>query len=290
MSQTTAVDLSRQAAWEVRSTERAVARYRAAAERMDPMSLPRGRRALVETVGPVSKTIEAARDALMQATSGKPPPYVAPILAFNSEVLAVTAVAHVIQGKIRENSRTGITLTGFARAVSRSLRDQADYDRFVAAQMQAQREATAPITAEIRQAEKAGDGAKVRALSKVLSEVREDELLRAFRRRNPQADRRAWSRFAARIEGARSKPWDEDTGLSVAGFLADAMTRGAPDWFEMGRLGDGPDHRNPTCVVLTPHAVEQLAEATTRAELARPMLLPMLIPPNDWRHVEKEAA
>ena len=43
-------------------------------------------------------------------------------------------------------------------------------------------------------------------------------------------------------------------------------------------------HHHPMCIRLTEYALERLADGDVRAEVARPMMMPMLIPPNPWRY------
>jgi DNA-directed RNA polymerase len=283
---------SEQARREADSSAAAVARYRKAAAKMDPTDLPTGQRLLVETVRPIAAVLEKIRDGIMGSTGGKPAGWQNAFIAFDPDVLAVIAIGPALRVWSIHKSRVGVPLTAYGRAVSSALRDQADYDRFVLQQVQAQSEATRPVKKQIRKAEEAGKKDDVRALSKVLSEIREDAMLRSFKRMNPKADRRAWSRFAARIEGARSKQWDDATRTQVGARLAACLVEGAPKWFELLRHGEGPEHRRPICLCLTAHALEQLEDIETRTELAHPQCLPMLVPPNPWRYAEtqKEAA
>jgi DNA-directed RNA polymerase len=104
---------------------------------------------------------------------------------------------------------------------------------------------------------------------------------------HPEADRRSWTRFASRIEGARSARWSDDVRAEVGALLADALATGAPAWFEVARIGEDPRAEwRPICVALTDHAVERMADVGTRAEVARPLMLPMIVPPNPWRYRE----
>lgn len=275
------LDIARQSAWEVRSVERAIARFREAAEARDPNELPAGRKALLETVRPVIASMQdlQARAATSSAEGGKPGDWEAPILAFSPEVLAVVAVSCALHVKEAPGSRIGQVLSRFSNRVARSLVDQLDHDRFVAAQQEAQREA-------IRLAKR--DGVQ----EAELRDIREDALLRMFQRQNPKADRRAWRRFATRIEAARSAPWDEPTRHKIGGALAGALTAGAPEWFELVTLRQSGIGGTQTVfyLLLTPHAVERMADATVRAEVARPMMLPMIVPPNPWRYAERKTA
>lgn len=41
-------------------------------------------------------------------------------------------------------------------------------------------------------------------------------------------------------------------------------------------------------MLLTPQAVERMADTNVRAEVARPMMMPMIVRPNPWRYAEDE--
>lgn len=257
-----AFDLSREAAWEVAAVDRAVKKYQEAARdarRADRQhELPPARRALVETVGPVSARIHGMQDTAIEArgSAGRPPGWHGPFLAFPADVLALVAVTSAVRSPAMTSGRVGQPVTGFSRWIAATLRDQADHDRFVEAQR-----------AEAK-ADKENGG----------------ELLRRFLAAHPDADRRAWSRFAAKVEGARSQAWGDDIRTDVGAALAKALVEGAPDWFELGRVGDLPEHRNPMCILLTEKAVEKMADVDVRVEVARPLMLPMICPPNPWRY------
>ncbi|MDB5317092.1 MAG: hypothetical protein JWO24_2936 [Rhodospirillales bacterium] len=252
-----AYDISEQAAWEVRSVTLAVARYRDAAGGRNIDDLPPGRRAMLETIGPVSAVVTEFQQAAIGAQKGRPPGWHFPLLAFHADVLALIAVAVALRAAPMEFSRVGLALTSFSRRVCGALRDQADHDRFVRDQ---------------------------RAAKKI--DPNGDLLLRRFQKAFPDANRRAWSRFAAKVEGARSGKWPDKDCVEIAAALSQALVRGAPDWFSVERFGLGAAARQPVCVLLTHEAVARLAEFDVRAEVARPLMLPMLIEPNPWQYKE----
>ncbi|WP_458098571.1 hypothetical protein [Roseomonas sp. WA12] len=289
--QTSIFDFKREADWEQLAVQRAVRRYEAALlaaqKNGDPASMPPGRRVLYETVRPVAARIEEMRS---QEYPTRPPDWLNVFQSFGADVLAVVAVCTALRAGILTASVVGTTCTVFNKRVGVVLRDQADHDRFVAEQEAAQRKAVAPLRKAAKVAAAQQDAELVRELSKVLSETHADQLLKDWRRRHPEANRRAWGRFAARITGARSTKWSEDLVSSIGGALGDALVTGAPEWFGKDQVGDGlPTHR-PMCITLTPKAVEAMADASARAEIARPMLRPMIIPPLPWQYREKEAA
>lgn len=258
MRLTDALDIAREAAWEVKAVNEAIKRYREAVLERDPHELPPGRRVLVTTVGPVSDVIRARQDALARA-EGRPQPWVAPFLTFDPDVLAVISVATALRAR-EQDGAVGQTMPAFAKAVCAALRDQSDHDRFVREQK-----------AEARANPETGG-----------------EQLRRFRRLFPAGDRRAWTRFASRVEGARTAAWPAVMRMQMGAELAHNLATGAPEWFEVAQAGTGPLTHRPLCLLLTSSAVEKLAEAEVRAEVARPLLLPMIIPPNPWRYVAKK--
>jgi hypothetical protein len=151
-------------------------------------------------------------------------------------------------------------VTAFGRRVCGVLRDQADHDRWLA---------------ETTKAAKGDDKGARMALAR-------------WRKLFPDGSRRAWTRFASRLDGARSARWDDATRASVGGVLAHAVAEGAPKWFELARLGDDPREAfRPMCLALTDYAVERMADVEARSEVSRPLMLPMLIPPSPWRWVQR---
>lgn len=258
---TDAFDMSRQAAWEVAATERAVARYREMVAKRDPADLPPGRRVLAETVGPVAAVLEHRLDGVVQGGKGKPRPWQDALLLFEPEVVAFIAVATALRSAPLAQSRVGQTVVQFSKRVCSTLRDQADHDRW------------------LRETRRAAE-----------EDPRARALLNRWKRLHPQGDRRAWTRFASRLEGARSAKWSMAARAEVGGMLACALAEGAPRWFEVARIGEDPREAwRPLCIALTDHAVERMADVEARAEVSRPLMLPMIIPPNPWRYVERPA-
>lgn len=255
---TEAYDLDRQAAWEVAAIKRAVRRYQDAALDREPAELPPGRRVLLETVGPVSAELEKRLDDALVTKPGPQQSWQAPLLLFEPDVAAFIAVSVALKAPVLASSRVGNPLATYGRRVCAVLRDQADHDQWIA-----------------------------RTAKEAETDPAAKRLLDRWRFRNPQKDRRSWTRFAGRIEGARSSKWSDDVRTDVGAALASTLAEAAPAWFELGRVGGGPKRNWPTCLLLTPMAVERMADVEARSEVARPVLLPMLIPPNPWRYVDR---
>lgn len=253
--------ISRQAAWEVRAAREGAKRFADALAHKDPAELPAAQRALREVAAPVVAEISRRQDDALGPTKN-PAPWHAPLALFDPEVLAVVAIATAMNASPSAASpRDGMSISAFSRAVAAALRDQSDHDRWLEDQ---------------RKASKANDedGRAAKAL------------LRRWERQNPRTNRRAWARFAGRIEGARSRPWDANTRMAVGGVLLEALVAAAPAWFELRLVSDGRG-ASTYRLSLTTHAAERVADAEARAEVSRPLLLPMLIPPNPWRYAAK---
>ena len=266
-----ALDAARQAAWEVQAVERAVVRYREASASRDVMALPPGRRVLVSTVGPVTAEMAKLREqaAAGMQSRGKPAEWWAPVLGFEPDTLAVVAVSCAMGGcrvpsRIVDGRRHR-TLPVFSKLVAATLRDQADHDRWAAEQKAAERAA--------RRAGKEG-------------QIEEGSDWRKFRAAFPAASRKDFARYARKISLARSEPWGERVRVKVGAVLATALAAAAPDWFEVGQFGTGPVYRRPLGIALTERAMEVLRDVDARAEVARPLLLPMIVEPNPWRYAE----
>jgi hypothetical protein len=110
----------------------------------------------------------------------------------------------------------------------------------------------------------------------------EDDEFQEFLRSTKTIDERSFRKFSERIKRQRLEKWDPKVGIQFGTKLIELLTEAAPEWFriETNRLKGG---RLETQIVLTEGAKETLADLTERSELSRPMLLPMIIPPADWR-------
>ncbi|MFK4044703.1 hypothetical protein ACI2KH_07075 [Roseomonas mucosa] len=264
-----AFDLTRQQLWEVDATNRAVKKFREDADRLDPHELPSGRRALLQTVRPVAAVLERWLEAATKSSTERRSPAWNRLLNFEAEVLAVVAVSAALRAGPVGEEQFGQTLPWYGKRVSAALRDQSDHDAWIAA----------------------GTG-------KNATKERAD-LVRMFQRANPEPDRRAWTRLCKRLEIERSIPWhaSPEATTQVGEVLASALVAAAPHgptkageplpwWFQLGQAGPGPAHLRPQCLLLTDYAVEQMEDSNTRAELARPAMLPMLIPPVPWAYAQ----
>lgn len=256
-------DILKQQRWELAAVQRSVDRFKRDSRHKDPSELPPGRRAINETTRAVSATIRERIEKEHREMVRKPPAWLDRLSTFDSDVLAVVAVASAIWvGDVTNVEMTsyGQTVSAFGRRATSALRAQAEFDEF-------------RLVGTRKDAEKA-----------------HKELVRLFDIANPSPNAKSWGRFCKRMQLARAERWDRDgpTRLAIGGFLAWALSTGAPEWFVVEQRGTGI--LKPSCLMLTPHAMETMRDAQVRAETRRPLMLPMLVPPNPWTWAQKEDA
>jgi DNA-directed RNA polymerase len=112
----------------------------------------------------------------------------------------------------------------------------------------------------------------------------EADVLAAFRRRYPTVNRKVWQRWRRKVEAVRAEAWPESVVMTTGALLVGELVGVAPERFgiEMKRV----QGRTIRTIVLSQETQEMLNDVTARAEVARPVLLPMIVPPLDWRYTE----
>lgn len=110
----------------------------------------------------------------------------------------------------------------------------------------------------------------------------EDNQFLHYLRRVKQPDVKTFKKFSERIQWQKIEKWDAETGIVFGVKLIALLCKAAPDWFEtkVGRLKGG---KSEAQLVLMDAVKETIFDLTEQTELSRPMLLPMITPPADWR-------
>lgn len=253
---TDAYDLLAEARWEQEGIRRAAQRYREAAAAADPASLPSGQKLLREVVPALRDRIKALQiegQRIMVGRHGQSK-WAAPIQLLDADVLAVITLVSALHSVGETGGATVIALN-----IASAMRAEIDYRQWIEEQSEAN-----------KAAKEAQDWEHV-------------DLVAAFKRRHPDADRRAWKSFSKRIGHARAAAWDRETSVQVGNALIHALVEAAPKRFEIERVTlDGG--RQPNCLRLSQETMELMNDVETRAAVARPMLMPMIIPPIPWRY------
>src|SRR6185503_5721346 len=196
--------------------------------------------------------LEAA-DAI--ARVGITPPWAWPIQLLEAQEMALVAVSRALDGCVQDAYHS--TVVSISEAIAWAVRDEVDYRRWVEAQVEANRVAKEEKNWEHR------------------------DVLAAFRARYPNADRHVWAKWRRKLAIAR-EPWSKETGIHLGGALLHALTKAAPQHFELQMIRQGP--RTTAHLKLSEATEEMMMDIETRAAVARPILMPMIIPPIPWRY------
>jgi hypothetical protein len=82
----------------------------------------------------------------------------------------------------------------------------------------------------------------------------------------------------------KTKPWTTREQVAVGVALLTLLTRVAPQHFGV-ELRFTAKNKQTYVLTLAPETRDMLNDLEDRAAVARPLLLPMRIPPNPWRRV-----
>lgn len=255
-----AFDLLMEARWEQEGVRRAARRYREAAAAADPSTLPSGQKLLREIVPPLTAKITELqlKGADMLSTPGKPPKWALPIQLVGAETLAVITMIRSLAGAEVPTDQSA-SVTGLSLDIAQAVHDELDYRSWIEAQ------------------------AKVNKAAREAKDWDHVDLLAAFKARYPAADRQAWRSFRRRLELVKAEPWDKETSIQLGAALIHALIEAAPARFEIDTrpLAGG---RTQNYLSLSAETRRMIQDVETRAEVARPMLMPMLIPPIPWSY------
>ena len=255
-------DLAREAEWEMEGVRRGVLLYEKAAKVADPTSLPPGQALMRGMVGPLSKTIIAARDKALDSIGapGRKPTYVWPLTVLDpleAAVITLTSAVRGVSGRTSATTKTD-TITAISRTISEGLRDQLQHNRWAAQQK--------TTNAEAKKLETEGH----------------KNLILALKRRYPNVTQVVWRSWVAKLEVAEVEEWEEKEWLPLGGLLIRLLCQAAPDRFELGArpANGGVQH----VLVISPTVAELMADIEQRAMVARPRLMPMICPPIPWTY------
>lgn len=175
---------------------------------------------------------------------GRPSPWWYLILLFKPETLAVITVKKALSFLPRDFTFNP-ALTGLASDINVALRDQCDYEEW-------------------------------RSEGKHEREVVD----RFFK--NYDMNARNLKRLREKTGRKREERWTRDDGINFGVRLLTLLTEAVPDWFKIDqqRLRGG---RYEYQFIFTDEAKEALFRIGQQCELSRPSLLPMIVPPADWK-------
>lgn len=250
------VDIDRQIRWEMQGVERGAERVR---KQMEDQKLGDSEvgLALAQRVAPrLIEAIEAAQDIAVAGTTsgkrGRPQGWWYLIGLLSSDKLAVITLKSVFGHKPRDFTFHH-SLTGLAAGINRHIHTQLDYDIW-----------------------KEAEGEKSDFENKFL------HLMRRLKNKEARIDEKRFRKFSEKIERTRLERWETSEGIQFGVKLVQLLVESVPEWFSIAikRLKGG---RMETQLVFSQEAIETIADVSERNELSRPMLLPTIIPPADWK-------
>ena len=237
--------------WEVEAVERGAERYRRAAVSKSPGELPGGAALLRAVMGSLTPTIRDAQAEALAALGGKGGSaegreVSAILVSVGAEQLALMALLTALTVPDTE----GRPLTALALALSRDIRRQIEFDRW-----EDQQEGAAP-------------------------DARCDAYLRRLDAQDSPKLRALWERWRKRVLIDPLSPWPRHVAIATGTAPLMLLTHVAPERFA---LKPGTQS-SPHMLCLTERAVDEIRAREVRAEVSRPLLMPMIVPPNDWRY------
>jgi hypothetical protein len=248
-------DIEGQIRWEMSGVERGVQRARAQMAEQKVGDSEVGMKLMRRVVPPLIASIKAAQaeasEGVANPKRGRPQLWWWLILLLPADQLAVITLKAALTEKPRDFT-LAMAVTKVANAISALAWTQVDYELWREAQ-----------------------GEK---------DPLDNEFLH-YLRRVKQPDAKSFKKFSERIQRQKIERWDHEAGIQFGVKLISLLVEAAPDWFEIkvGRLKGG---RTENQLVMREAAKEAILDLTEQTELSRPMLLPMIVPPADWRIAE----
>lgn len=250
-------ELEEQARFEVEGFNEGVERYRDAIANRDLTELTAGQKLLLEIVEPLSAAIAKARAeavaSIAKQGGGDRQPWAWPIqLVEDPSRLAVITLGCVLSMPRIERDEDTIRLSMHGIPVTTMARHIAS-----AIKMQVQYDTWAEGN---------------------------EALDRKLRAKFPMLHRNVWRRWRVKVNALREEDWAPSVEAAVGAHLIHLLVQTAPTRFRVEHQsvrGKAAAH-----LVISDETIELIDDVTTRAEVARPLLMPMICEPLDWRYEE----
>lgn len=234
--------------WELDGVERGVQKVRQDLDSQRVADSQLGsalaQRAVPALMARIKRAQKEAEAGVSSGARGRPSPWWMMVLMFKADTLAVITIKKAMSFMPRDFTFNP-ALTGLASDINAALRDQLDYEMW---------------RAESKEARKDVD--------------------RFFE--NYDLNARNLKRLREKMKRTREEGWPRDTGIQFGTLLLNWLAEAVPEWFkiEQARLRGG---RWEYQFQFTEEAKEALFKISEQSELSRPSLLPMIVPPAEWR-------
>lgn len=245
--------LEAQARFEVEAFDEGISRYREALQARDLTELTMGQRLLREIVPALAERIKAAQDEAEAglAHRGRLPLWAWPIGLVEAERLAVITL-----GTVLSFGRVAPDIEGHYRLTENSH----------------------PLVFAARRVAAA---ARIQVEYDNWSSDAEPAVLKRLERRYPHVNRNVWTRWRRKVDAAR-ETWEPAIETALGCHLIALLAEAAPTRFSITHI----IQRGKTVAHLqvTEETLALIDDLATRAEIARPVLMPMICPPIPWRY------
>lgn len=255
---TEAFDLTAEANWEVEGTRRAIAAYRRAASAMPLDALPPGRKLLREIVPGLKVRIEAAQreaEVLVKARAAasgggngaarRGGAWI--MLLLPADILALLTTITVLRAAEPRGDPTAASLPSTIDELVKAIRDEVEYRTWAA-------------------------------------EPTHETLLKRLRKAYPNLNRGVWCRWRRKVEALRIEKWPRADCIHFGAQLIALLVETSEGRFVVDtRTLEGG--RTQKYVRLSEECLQVLQDVSSRAEVARPRLMPMICAPIPWQYV-----
>jgi hypothetical protein len=237
-----------QARWETIGCERAARQYRQGLRGKALAETAGGKSALRQLIEPLEKAVKVLQSQIANPPTGQRAlAYLTPLLLLPADKIAVIGLTTSFRTQVDRPPEGDVlgTIRATVLSIGTAIRLQIDFDAWKAA---------AP-----------------------------EEIVSAVQRRFPDLNVRQWRRLQDRLDGAIKTIWETDQRYRIGGAVLKCLLDALPTWFSQSTKTTR-DGRSEGILVLSESASEFLHDRAIRAEVARPLLFPMICPPIPWAY------
>lgn len=244
-------EIERQVRWEMAGVQRGADRVREQMENQTVADSDVGQKIMRRLAPPLVERIREAQKFANETLIGRGnhPPWCWFIVLVKAEELAVITLRAILGAKPRDFTFNP-PLTSVAMAIGADTQTQIEFESW-----------------RIDQKEK---------------DPEDNEFLQYLNYNRGVVDERSFNRFREKINLKREKKWERRHRLSFGVMLIECLIDAVPDFFsvETVRIKAGKTEKQ---IIFSDEAKELIGDLTEQCELSRPMMLPMICQPAEWR-------
>lgn len=258
-------DIEEQIRWEMVGVERGVERAREAFEDRTIADGDVGRKLIALAVPRLAAVIKSAQEEAMAHLTkpgrGRPLLWWLQILTLTPEQLAVITFRAVLNYKPRDFTFNR-PLTAVCVKLDLDVKLQLDFEDWK----------------EDERAKTKAGGKDENGRNLVVNQYER------FLRSTKQVNAKTFKKFCEKIERRRKDRWSREDGIAFAAKLIELLCLAIPEWLhvEYRSTKGGASEKQ---IIFSEECKALIAEIVEQTELSRPLLMPMICPPEDWHYV-----